>query len=257
MKGLLFLFFFSFVLFSAFSETKRPLALDDIFHPEKKLDFQGSVPHGIVWLKDSQSYLQFSGESMVWLKIDSITGNGLPFYNKEKIEKALSAFFPDKAKQIVEQGESFIWNFQYNGFIVEQEENLYYYSMIADKAIQVTKSKDKKNEVAFSPDGKHISFVIDNNLYIVSLDTLEQKQITQDGNEKIYNGILDWVYQEEIFGRGNFRGYWWSKDSQKIAFLRLRALAPRFGFRRWPALVMLCASLARPNRWSCRAARAV
>jgi dipeptidyl-peptidase-4 len=29
------------------------------------------------------------------------------------------------------------------------------------------------------------------------------------------------VYQEEIYGRGSFRGYWWSPDSANIAFLQL------------------------------------
>ena len=27
-------------------------------------------------------------------------------------------------------------------------------------------------------------------------------------------GRLDWVYQEEVYGRGNFQGYWWSPDSR-------------------------------------------
>jgi dipeptidyl-peptidase 4 len=37
----------------------------------------------------------------------------------------------------------------------------------------------------------------------------------------VLNGKLDWVYQEEIYGRGTFRAYWWSPDSQRLAFLRL------------------------------------
>ncbi|HYE73513.1 MAG TPA: DPP IV N-terminal domain-containing protein, partial [Blastocatellia bacterium] len=32
---------------------------------------------------------------------------------------------------------------------------------------------------------------------------------------------LDWVYQEELYGRGNFKGYWWSPDSTQIAYLQL------------------------------------
>ena len=35
------------------------------------------------------------------------------------------------------------------------------------------------------------------------------------------NGKLDWVYQEEVYGRGNYRGYWWSPDSRHLAFLHL------------------------------------
>jgi dipeptidyl-peptidase-4 len=35
------------------------------------------------------------------------------------------------------------------------------------------------------------------------------------------NGKFDWVYQEEIFGRGSFRAFWWSPDSSRLAFIQL------------------------------------
>ena len=35
------------------------------------------------------------------------------------------------------------------------------------------------------------------------------------------NGKLDWVYQEEVYGRGRFKGWWWSPDSASLAFLSL------------------------------------
>ena len=39
--------------------------------------------------------------------------------------------------------------------------------------------------------------------------------------DELLNGMLDWVYQEEVYGRGNFKGYWWSPDSRSLAFLQL------------------------------------
>ena len=38
---------------------------------------------------------------------------------------------------------------------------------------------------------------------------------------ELLNGTLDWVYSEELYGRGNYRGYWWSPDSSRIAFIQL------------------------------------
>ena len=32
---------------------------------------------------------------------------------------------------------------------------------------------------------------------------------------------MDWVYEEEIYGRGTKRAYWWSPDSSRVAFLRI------------------------------------
>ena len=48
-----------------------------------------------------------------------------------------------------------------------------------------------------------------------------ERALTTDGSAEILNGKLDWLYQEEIYGRGRFRAYWWSPDSTRLAFLQL------------------------------------
>jgi dipeptidyl-peptidase-4 len=77
-----------------------------------------------------------------------------------------------------------------------------------------------------------VSFVRGNNLFVVDALKGSEKQLTRDGREgdkAIYNGYLDWVYEEEVYGRGKKRGYWWSPDSRFVAFLRLdEAPVPKF-----------------------------
>ncbi len=72
-----------------------------------------------------------------------------------------------------------------------------------------------------SPDKAWTSRTLGNNLVVVNNDSGERWQVTTDGSDKLLYGVLDWVYQEEVFGRGNYQGHWWSGDSEKIAFLRL------------------------------------
>ena len=48
-----------------------------------------------------------------------------------------------------------------------------------------------------------------------------QTQLTHDGSDTLLNGVLDWVYQEELYGRGHWRSYWWSDDGRHIAYLQL------------------------------------
>lgn len=70
----------------------------------------------------------------------------------------------------------------------------------------------------FSPDGKNLALVRDNNIYIVDLETYEEKQITADGKfESIINGMTDWVYEEEF--KIN-RGFFWSPNGDKIAYYK-------------------------------------
>ena len=72
----------------------------------------------------------------------------------------------------------------------------------------------------FSPDQSRLAFVNQSGLNVLELATGKTQTIpVVHENELI--GKLDWVYQEELYGRGNFKGYWWSPDSSHLAFLRL------------------------------------
>jgi len=44
-------------------------------------------------------------------------------------------------------------------------------------------------------------------------------RVTSSGNSSLFNGIPDWIYEEEVFSSDY--ALWWSPDSSKIAFLRL------------------------------------
>src|SRR2546428_2384290 len=76
----------------------------------------------------------------------------------------------------------------------------------------------------FSPDGRMVGFVRDNNLYATDLATGAEPALTTDGSENIINGTSDWVYEEELNLRDAFR---WSPDGRRIAFWRLDQTAIR------------------------------
>ncbi len=58
-----------------------------------------------------------------------------------------------------------------------------------------------------------------NDLWVYDLATKAETRLTSDGSATVLNGALSWVYWEEIFDHAE-AGYWWSDDSQAIAFLR-------------------------------------
>jgi len=99
-----------------------------------------------------------------------------------------------------------------------------------DKAVQLTRDGDKagrKEEAHLSPDGASASFVRSNNLVVVDAATLQEWAVTNDGGPELFHGMLDWVYQEEIYGRGNFQGHWWNPNGGMLAFLSLDESAVR------------------------------
>ncbi|RKP24465.1 dipeptidyl peptidase IV N-terminal region-domain-containing protein [Syncephalis pseudoplumigaleata] len=70
----------------------------------------------------------------------------------------------------------------------------------------------------WSPVGHSVMFVRDNDLY-VKVDMKLEVRVTYDGSSTIFNGIPDWIYEEEVF-TSNFV-CWWSPNAQHIAYLRL------------------------------------
>ncbi len=73
----------------------------------------------------------------------------------------------------------------------------------------------------FSPDSAKVAFTRDNDLWIRDLLSGKEHRITSDGSPSILNGYASWVYYEEIFGRSSqYRAFWWSPDSRKLAFYR-------------------------------------
>ncbi len=95
--------------------------------------------------------------------------------------------------------------------------NYYIYDLATKKTTQLG-DKGKQFFPTFSPDGKKVLYVRDNNLYIKNLTDGSEIAVTTDGeNNKIKNGWGDWVYEEE-FSKADY--FDWSQDSKYIAYLK-------------------------------------
>ena len=88
----------------------------------------------------------------------------------------------------------------------------------AQDDVIVIGSPEKDAELfEFSPDQTKLAFVNDDGLNVFDLESRQLQTLAVAHADELI-GKLDWVYQEELYGRGNFKGYWWSPDSQRVAF---------------------------------------
>ncbi len=220
MKKLLLLL--PFVLLSpALAQTKM-LTLDDVYHPEKRLSVEGSTPIDFRWLKDGEHYLERADKSAPLFKVNALSGERIPLVEAEQMEAAfrkVPGLKDDEAKNTAR--DSFTLSPDESGLFLYLKDDIYYYNLARRQAKRLTSSPGLEKEADFSPDGKNVAFVRDNNLYVVDVEKGRERQLTKDGGPRRLNGILDWVYQEEVYGRGDYRAFWWSPDSTRLAFLQL------------------------------------
>nr|XP_046238768.1 dipeptidyl peptidase 4-like [Scatophagus argus]XP_046238769.1 dipeptidyl peptidase 4-like [Scatophagus argus]XP_046238770.1 dipeptidyl peptidase 4-like [Scatophagus argus] len=77
---------------------------------------------------------------------------------------------------------------------------------------------DEVQYFAWAPEGNKLAYVWGNNVYIKTSPGGQPTQVTFNGEEnKIFNGIPDWVYEEEMFSSN--QGLWWSPGGKYVAYV--------------------------------------
>ncbi|KAI7907275.1 dipeptidyl peptidase IV N-terminal region-domain-containing protein [Cokeromyces recurvatus] len=95
--------------------------------------------------------------------------------------------------------------------------NAYIYHVSDKKIIPLlTNSTSKIAYAVWSPTNHLLAYVLNNDIYITDLK--QHTRVTFDGSATVFNGVPDWVYEEEILA-SNF-ALWWAPDSSYLAFLR-------------------------------------
>src|ERR1051326_6839861 len=146
----------------------------DIFDPVKRVNFNGTTPN-VRWLKDGQHYLltNEAGRRDVprIQKVDAATGEAVAFFDTAKMQAAFAALpgiTVENARQIANRGD-YDLNPAENGAVINWSDDLFYYEVGSDRAIRLTNTPEEEVGVEFSPDGRMLSFVRDNNLYVEDL----------------------------------------------------------------------------------------
>ena len=202
----------------------RTLTIDAIYDPDRRVDFSGAPPTTLRWM-DDETLLQTrrDGSGVEWLKVDAASGRTSPLFDQARMEAALAAL-PGVSREDAAaraRAADLLFNPARTGALVTIGDDLYFYDVTRATAIRLTRSPGEEEEATFSPDGARVAFVRAYNLHVVDVATQQERALTTDGTAALLNGKLDWLYQEEIYGRGRFRGYWWSPDSRRLAFLQL------------------------------------
>jgi dipeptidyl-peptidase-4 len=97
--------------------------------------------------------------------------------------------------------------------------DIYYYHLVTKTAKRLTETDAFETDVKFSPKANYVSFIRGENIFVLDIESGEEKKLTKDGgSNNIKNGMSEFVAQEEM---DRMTGYWWSPDEKNIAFLRV------------------------------------
>ncbi len=103
--------------------------------------------------------------------------------------------------------------------VYENSDDVFLLDLRSSEIVGVAVSDAQEKSPRFSPDGRWLAFVRDNDLYAWNITERTEKRLTTGASETLMNGTVSWVYWEELLGRVD-QGYFWSPDSASIAYLQ-------------------------------------
>lgn len=215
----------------------RAVDVDGVFRLLEEV--RNRPPTGLRWL-DAQHYAQVgrlagagAGAAAQLQRVDARSGTAEPLYDLPALHAALAAV-PELSGTAAEElaGRATLLRAADGaptGLLIAQGDALYAWGF-HDAAVRRVAGPDASGAApehpGASPDGARVAYVRGNDLYTARMappaeGESAEARLSQDGGPDRLNGVLDWVYQEEIYGRGTWEAYWWSPDSARLAYLQL------------------------------------
>jgi len=108
----------------------------------------------------------------------------------------------------------YAWDEQGRFILVPVEGDLFLYELKGGRVSQLTATAGDEIDAKLSPRGGFVSFVRDDNLYVIPAAGGAERALTQGGEELKSWATAEFIAQEEM---SRPTGYWWSPDETKIA----------------------------------------
>ncbi|MBK1890021.1 S9 family peptidase [Undibacterium sp. 14-3-2] len=198
------------------------LSLEMLYHPLKKEKFDTRPLTRLSWDQQNRLIESEVKDGVVKLSVVNtdtwekqaltVDGNILRYLKSAGIDDKAALTLAEKLGQQVQP--------EVKSYLFTYKNDLWLLDLQNARARELTHTPDQvEDEAILSPDAKSVAYLKGNDLYLTDIASATEKRLTTGGSETNLNGRLDWVYMEEIYGRGKLRAFWWAPDSQKLAFL--------------------------------------
>jgi dipeptidyl-peptidase 4 len=202
----------------AAGQTERPHVTPEWIYGEGSRIAE--VPRTL-WLDDGTAILydtRMAEGQRTFEQLDPVSGQRWPALDMAAAVASLKAVAKDSPVKV-----ALPWPVAFDGAgtqaLYEFNGDIFLLDLQGAHFTPVTETAAEEKDAEFSPDGHLISFVRENDLYVYDIKGKKETRLTSDGSMTTLNGTLSWVYWEEVMGRRD-TGYWWSPDSQSVAYLQ-------------------------------------
>jgi dipeptidyl-peptidase-4 len=174
------------------------------------------------WTADGNGYYLNSGDEIVSIALPSTERKTVissrlltPTGKNSPLPVRSFQLSTDGKKALIYTNTKKVWRYDTRG-------DYWLADLTTNKLTQLGKDKPASSLMfaKFSPDGNHVAYVSEHNLYVEDIASNKIKALTTDGTLRMINGTFDWVYEEEFDCRDGFR---WSPDGKSIAYWQVDA----------------------------------
>lgn len=169
------------------------------------------------FMPDGLTYLAANPDNTRIIKYETATGKELEtvFNSAKTRESSITGFdsfsiSPDGSKLLICLDPEKIYrrSFKARYYVFEIKRNI---------LKPLSKGHTTQQIPLFSPDGRSVAFVADNNIYLKKLDYDTEVAVTTGGiRNSVINGATDWTYEEEFTTTSSLA---WAPDSETLSYL--------------------------------------
>ncbi|KAL4688356.1 hypothetical protein H8959_004608 [Pygathrix nigripes] len=184
----------------------RALTLKDILNGT--FSYKTFFPN---WISGQEYLHQSADNNIVLYNIE--TGQSYTILSNRTMKSVNASNYglsPDRQFVYLESDYSKLWRYSYTA-------TYYIYDLSNGEFVRGNELPRPIQYLCWSPVGSKLAYVYQNNIYLKQRPGDPPFQITFNGREnKIFNGIPDWVYEEEMLATKY--ALWWSPNGKFLAY---------------------------------------
>uniref|UniRef100_A0A803W1T1 Dipeptidyl peptidase 4 n=1 Tax=Ficedula albicollis TaxID=59894 RepID=A0A803W1T1_FICAL len=167
--------------------------------------------HNLEWISGNEYLHKTDNGDILLISADSGTSSViLANTTLDKYQASTVTLSPDQKFALLQYSYTKLWRHSFTA-------SYHIYNFSSSSILDDGLLPNDTQYISWSPVGHKLAYVWNNNVYVKASPIAEAVQITQNGEEnKIFNGIPDWVYEEEMFGTHS--ALWWSPNGKFLAY---------------------------------------